>query len=78
MCVWGGGGPVCVSKSVCVYVLWPVCVLVSMWVVRGGSRGIGCVSAVSLSVSMPACICVWRAGRKEGEAVSEEMLRDGW
>lgn len=28
----------------CVYgILWPVCVLDSVWVVRGGSKGIGCV-----------------------------------
>lgn len=43
LCV-DGGDPVCMCvcvNSVCV--LWLVCVLVSVWVVRRGSKGIGCV-----------------------------------
>lgn len=37
------GGIQCEGKSVCAHVLWPVCVLVSVWVVSGESKGIGCV-----------------------------------
>lgn len=32
-----------VCARACVCVLWPVCVLISVWVVRGGRKGIGCV-----------------------------------